>query len=116
MVSTSFPIRLDLPPTGRLHTQDMTHNPTEPHVSQADHDSLRKLADDGNEKALDRLADLAHARDDVAELNELMDEGSELAGQHLAARAIAARDLPELQRLSDEGIETAGKALEDLLQ
>ena len=94
----------------------MTHNPSEPHVSQADHDSLRKLAEAGNEKALDRLADLAHARNDTGELNELLDEGSELAGQHLATRAIAARDLPELQRLADEGIETAEGALEDLLQ
>jgi phage tail tape-measure protein len=94
----------------------MTHIPTEPHVNHADHDSLRKLADGGNEKALDRLADLAHARDDVGELNELLDEGSECAGQHLATRAIAARDLPELQRLADEGIEAAEGALEDLLQ
>lgn len=94
----------------------MRNNPSEPHVSQADHDSLRKLADAGNEKALDRLADLADARNDMVELNELLDEGSELAGQHLASRAIAARDLPELQRLADEGIATAERALEDLLQ
>ena len=94
----------------------MTDNATTPQISQADHDALRALADAGDEKALDRLADLAHARNDVAELNELLDEGSELAGEHLAARAVAARDLGELQRLADEGIDDAEQALNDLLQ
>jgi hypothetical protein len=77
---------------------------------------LPKLADAGNQTALDRLADLAHARDDAGELNELLGEGSELPGDHLATRAIAARDLPEPQRLADEGMETAEEALEGLLQ
>jgi hypothetical protein len=94
----------------------MTNTGAERRISQADHDDLRALADAGNSDALDRLADLAHERDDVAELNELLDEGGELAGEHLTARAIAARDLRELQRLADEGIETAEAALERLLK
>jgi hypothetical protein len=94
----------------------MADNSTAPRVSQADHDALRELADAGNEKALDRLADLAHARNDVDELNELLDEGSDLPGEHLTTRAIAARALVELQRLADEGIETAEQALDDLLE
>jgi hypothetical protein len=94
----------------------MTNSSTTPQVSQADHDVLRGLADAGNEKALDRLADLAHARNDVNELNELLDEGCELAGEHLATRAVAAHDLAELQRLADEGVETAERALDDFLQ
>lgn len=85
-------------------------------VSQADHDVLRDLADAGNESALDRLADLAHARDDMAELNDLLDEGCQLAGDHLAARAIATRNLRELQRLADEGVQQAEQALQELLQ
>jgi phage tail tape-measure protein len=93
----------------------MTDNSSSPRIGQADRDGLRALADAGNEKALDRLADLADDRDDLAELNELLDEGSERAGEHLATRAVAARDLPELQRLSDEGIEAAEQALDDLL-
>lgn len=87
-----------------------------PPVSQADHDVLRDLADAGNEAALDRLADLAHGRDDVGELDELLGEGCELAGRHLAGRAVAARDLRELQRLADEGVEQAEEALHHLLQ
>jgi len=94
----------------------MTDNTSRQRVSQADHDTLRALADAGNEKALDRLADLAHDRNDVAELNDLLDEGSELAGEHLTTRAIARRDLAELQRLADEGIDTAEQALESFLQ
>ena len=94
----------------------MTNNSTTPQITQADHDALRALADAGSEKALDRLADLAHSRNDVDELNELLDEGSELAGEYLTTRAIALRDLGELQRLADEGIETAERALDDLLK
>lgn len=43
-------------------------------------ETLRALADEGNEAALERLAALADERDDVEELNELLDEGSERAG------------------------------------
>jgi hypothetical protein len=67
-------------------------------------------------RPFERLADLAHGRDDVGELNAMLGEDSERAGDHLATRAIAARDLPELQRLADEGIGTAEEALEGLLQ
>ncbi|MGV8910194.1 MAG: hypothetical protein ACOH1Y_14530 [Propionicimonas sp.] len=93
----------------------MTEPTTRSAITQADHDQLRDLADNGNEDALDRLADLADERGDLAELNELLDEGCEVAGLHLAARAIASRDLRELQRLADEGIEQAEDALEQLL-
>ena len=34
-----------------------------------DRETLRALADEGNEKALDRLADLADARGDLEELS-----------------------------------------------
>ena len=66
-----------------------------------DWDTLRALADEGNEKAMDRLADLADERGDVDALNELLDEGNEQAGEHLTRRAAAAKDLLELQRISD---------------
>lgn len=94
----------------------MTNDPTRTRLSQEDREALRAIADAGNEKALDRLADLAQARGDIDELNELLDEGCELAGEHLASRAVAARDLAELQRLADEGVETAETALDNLLR
>jgi len=81
----------------------------------ADRDTLRALADEGNEKALDRLADLADERGDVAELSELLDEGCLRAGQLLTRRALAAGDLLELQRISDAGYEPAGDELDRLL-
>ncbi|HUX70484.1 MAG TPA: hypothetical protein VMV41_08250 [Cellulomonadaceae bacterium] len=89
--------------------------PVEP-AGQSDRDALRDLADAGNEAALDRLAELAHERDDVDELDELLGEGCELAGRHLASRAVARRDLRALQRLADEGVEQAQEALDDLLR
>ncbi len=64
-----------------------------------DRETLRALADDGNEKALDRLADLADERADLDELHELLDEGSARAGPLLTRRAVAASDLRWLQRL-----------------
>src|SRR3954471_5760789 len=66
-----------------------------------DRETLRALADEGNEKALDRLADLADERGDVEELSELLDEGAMHGGQLLTRRAVAAADLVELQRISD---------------
>lgn len=84
-------------------------------LSNIDHDTLRALADDGNVRALQRLADLADARNDVDELNELLDEGSLTAGQHLTRRAVAAHDLLELQRLCDAGSDDAGRKLNRLL-
>ena len=80
-----------------------------------DPDTLRALADEGNEKALDRLADLADARGDLAELSELLDEGSEQAGRLLTRRAVQAHDLRELQRLSDAGSQQAEAELDRIL-
>jgi len=80
-----------------------------------DRDMLRALADEGNEKALDRLADLADAGGDLAELNDLLDEGSEHAGRLLTRRAVKAHDVIELQRLSDAGSAEAGTELDRIL-
>jgi hypothetical protein len=80
-----------------------------------DRDTLRALADGGNEKAMDRLADLADERGDLAELNELLDEGCLRAGQFLTRRALAAGDALELQRISDAGYDEAGVELDRLL-
>jgi hypothetical protein len=80
-----------------------------------DRDTLRALADEGNEMALDRLADLADARGDPGELNELLDEGSSRAGHLLTRRAVHAGDLRELQRLADAGCDEASHELERLL-
>jgi len=38
-----------------------------------DRETLRELADEGNETALDRLADLVDAAGDLGELSELLD-------------------------------------------
>ena len=80
-----------------------------------DRDTLRALADEGNQTALDRLADLADARGDLDELNELLDEGSCRAGHLLTRRAVKVGDLLELQRLSDAGCDEAGSELGRLL-
>lgn len=80
-----------------------------------DEDTLRALADEGNETALDRLADLLAARGDWAGLSELLDEGSLHAGRLLTHRAVGLRDLRELQRLSDAGSDDAGIELDRLL-
>jgi hypothetical protein len=81
----------------------------------ADRETLRALADEGNEMALDRLADLGDQREDLAELNDLLDEGCVRAGQLLTARAVTQGDLRELQRLSDAGCDEAGHELDRLL-
>lgn len=80
-----------------------------------DRATLRGLADDGDERALDRLADLAEERDDVAELDALLGEGCLRAGVHLTRRAVAARDYPELQRIADAGYDGAAEELDLLL-
>ena len=89
------------------------------HVAMAnmtpDRETLRALADEGNETALERLADLADARGDLDELSELLDEGSSRAGHLLTRRAVKVGDLLELQRLSDAGCGEAGDELERLL-
>ncbi|AGP56331.1 hypothetical protein [Streptomyces rapamycinicus] len=80
-----------------------------------DRETLRELADAGNETALDRLADLADTVGDIQELSELLDEGCMHAGYLLTRRAAAACDLRELQRISDAGYEEAEKELSRLL-
>lgn len=55
-----------------------------------DRETLRELADEGNETALDRLADMADAAGDLGELSELLDEGCMRAGSLLTRRAAAA--------------------------
>lgn len=90
-------------------------NSTMPPLGPADRAVLRDLADQGNEQALDRLADLADDRDDLAELRELLDEGSPRAGRHLTRRAVVARDLRALQELSDAGADDAADALREFL-
>jgi len=53
-----------------------------------DRETLRTLADEGNEQALDRLADLADERGDVEELSELWTKGRcTLASCSRAARS-----------------------------
>ena len=84
-------------------------------MTNADRETLRALADAGNERALDRLADLADGRGDLDELSDLLDEGCERAGQLLTRRAVATGDLLELQRLSDAGSDEAADALDRLL-
>jgi hypothetical protein len=81
-----------------------------------DRETLRELADEGNETALDRLADLADADGDLGEPSELLDEGSIHAGFLLTRCAVAAGDLRELQRISDTGYDEAGHELERLLK
>ncbi|MFG3257577.1 VOC family protein [Streptomyces sp. NPDC048172] len=76
-----------------------------------DRETLRELADEGNETALDRLADLADAADDTGELSELLDEGSQRAGLLLTRRATARGDVRELQRIRDAGYDEAGDEL-----
>ncbi len=102
-------VPLDLAPGARLQHGVMEN-------TNPDRETLRELADEGNETALDRLADLADAAGDLAELSDLLDEGSRHAGFLLTRRAVAAGDLRELQRISDAGYEEAGKELDRLLQ
>ena len=83
--------------------------------STTDRETLRALADEGDETALDRLADLADARGDPEELGDLLDEGSARAGVLLTRRAVAEGDLGQLQHLHDAGSEEAGRELQRLL-
>ena len=80
-----------------------------------DRETLRALADEGNEKALDRLADLADDRSDTRELSDLLDEGSMRAGELLTRRAVGVGDLLELQRIADAGYEPAAAELDRFL-
>jgi len=81
-----------------------------------DRETLRAIADEGNELALDRLADLADACGDLVELGELLDEGCAYAGHLLTVRAVAAEDLRALQRLADAGCDEANCELTRLLR
>lgn len=84
--------------------------------NEPDRNTLRALADDGNEKALDRLAQLADADGDAEGLWALLDEGSMGAGHLLTVRAVGAGDLLELQRIADAGCAEAGTELNRLLE
>lgn len=81
-----------------------------------DRETLRALADEGNETALDGLADLVDAAGDLEDLRELLDEGSMRAGLLLTRRAVATGDLRELQRISDAGYGDAENELNRLLK
>ena len=81
-----------------------------------DRETLRELADAGNENALDRLADLSDAAGNLGELSELLDEGSMRAGFLLTQRAASTGDVRELQRIADAGYDEAGDELNRLLE
>ncbi|GGY11317.1 hypothetical protein GCM10010299_14280 [Streptomyces tanashiensis] len=102
-------VPFDLSPGAGSHPGVMTNK-------NIDRETLRALADEGNETALDRLADLADADGDLEELRELLDEGSMRAGLLLTRRAVAAGDPRELQRISDAGYDDAGYELDRLLR
>ena len=85
-------------------------------VTESDRSVLRRLADDGNEEAADRLAELAAARGDLEELRRLVDDGNENAADRLAELAAERGDLEELQRLVDEGNESAESLLSELIR
>ncbi|MGZ4619975.1 MAG: hypothetical protein ACXV3F_15005 [Frankiaceae bacterium] len=78
-----------------------------------DRETLR--ADEGNELALDRLADLTHAWGDLGELRDLLDGGCMRAGQLLTRHVVVTGDLLELQRIADAGYPQAGNELNRLL-
>jgi hypothetical protein len=85
-------------------------------MSESDRSVLRRLADDGNEEAADRLAELAAARGDLDELRRLVDEGNENAADRLAEFAAKRGDLEELQLLVDEGNEKSEGLLSELIR
>lgn len=84
-------------------------------ADEYDIETLRDLADEGNEAAQDRLADIYDRIGDLQALSDLLDEGNEHAGLLLTRRAVENADLRELQRLSDAGSTAAGMELERLL-
>jgi len=53
-------------------------------MTGSDLGALRRLAEDGNEEAADRLAELASERGDLETLNGLVDEGNELAADRMS--------------------------------
>ncbi|MEV0411702.1 hypothetical protein AB0I68_13105 [Streptomyces sp. NPDC050448] len=68
-----------------------------------DRETLRELADEGNETALDRLAEVADTAGDLGELSEPLDERSMRAGFLPTRRAAFNGGLRELQRIADAG-------------
>jgi hypothetical protein len=76
-------------------------------MSESDRSLLRRLADDGNQEAADRLAELAADRGDLEELRRLVDDGNEQAADRLAELAADRGDLEKLRRLVDDGNENA---------
>jgi hypothetical protein len=83
-------------------------------MSESDRSVLRRLADDGNEDATDRLAELAAERGDLKELRRLVDSGNENAADRPTELAAERGDLEELRRLVDEGNENAAERLTEL--
>jgi hypothetical protein len=77
--------------------------------------TLRRLAEDGNEEAADRLAVLAAERGDIDELNHLVDAGNEEAADGLARLAAGRGDIDTLKRLVDEGSEVAATLLSQII-
>lgn len=77
--------------------------------------ALRRLAEDGNEEAADRLAVLAAERGDVEELKHLIDAGNEMAADRLAELAGGRGDVDTLNRLVDEGSEVAATQLSRII-
>ncbi|MBT2468370.1 hypothetical protein J7E97_10885 [Streptomyces sp. ISL-66] len=84
--------------------------------ANTDRETLRELADEGNETTLDRLANLADTAGGLGELSELLDEGSMRAGFLLIRHAAFNGDLRELQRIADAGCDEAGDKLNRLLR
>ncbi|HEY5186569.1 MAG TPA: hypothetical protein VIM19_17080 [Actinomycetes bacterium] len=72
--------------------------------------ALRRLAEDGNEEAADRLSVLAAERGDVEELKHLIDVGNEVAADRLAEVAAGRGDADTLNCLIDAGNELAAGA------
>ncbi|MFN0281212.1 MAG: hypothetical protein ACKVZ6_04505 [Kineosporiaceae bacterium] len=107
-IKALVPSLLDLAPGVSLQDGAMADQ-------SSDRDVLRALADEGNERAWERLADLADARGDLGELNELLDEGCMRAGVHLTRRAVTSGDLLGLQRIADAGYDAATGELNRLL-
>jgi predicted nuclease with TOPRIM domain len=85
-------------------------------MNESDWSVLRRLADDGNEEAADRLTELAAERGDLDELRRLVDNGNENAADRLTELAAERGDLDELQRLSDQGNENAADRLTELIR
>jgi hypothetical protein len=76
-------------------------------MTGTDRAALRRLVEEGNEQAADRLAILAAEDGDVDTLKYLIDAGNESAGNLLAKRAAEQGDLETLGYLIDNGVMSA---------